>query len=298
MFAVRLTTKPGRGIKMIQNSIWDYSALLLAFSMAMPVTAIAQQNGDTPKDNNEIETTSNWSTSIGIKLHPNKLSGIAAFNVQTPTGTVTAADSINSGTELAPILLGSIRYKNFFVSASHFLDTDYDVKTQLTGAAVNLSRNESDVNIGYYVLPSLSLSVGYKEIKVDGGLGDAKYAGPVVGISGYGSIGSGFGLYGSFAYGAFTITSSASVPSEGKDHSYLNSEVGLSYSFDFRESAHFLNSITLTLGYRYQDLESKNGVPVQLVTLVGGVPTAIGPPTPVRLNNTSQGPVVALIVSF
>ena len=127
---------------------------------------------------------------------------------------MNTADAINSGTELTPILLGSIRYKNFFVSASHFLDTNYNIKTQLTGASVDVGRNETDLNIGYYVLPSLSLSLGYKEVKFDGGLGDAKYAGPVIGISGYGSMGSGFGLYGSFAYGDFTLTSSGAVPSE------------------------------------------------------------------------------------
>jgi hypothetical protein len=283
---------------MYQNADWGKLFLLSALSMTVSIPGLAQEKDNVANNQEVPDAASNWQTSIGIKLHPNKVSGVAGFGVPTGAGLVGTADAINSGTELTPILLGSIRYKNFFVSASHFFDTNYSVKTQLTGLSVDLSRNESDVNVGYYVLPSLSVSVGYKELKFGGGLGDAKYAGPVVGVSGYGSIGSGFGLYGSFAYGDMTFTSTADVPNEAKKHTYLNSEAGLAYSFDFRERAGFLSAITLTLGYRYQNIESKDSVQSQLVVPVAGIPTPLGPPTFVRWSNTSQGPVLGLIVSF
>lgn len=282
---------------MCQNVKWGISVLFAAVIYGVSGHAIAQQS-DVEKAQDASEVASNWQTSIGIKLHPNKLSGITGFSIPSPAGVLNTADATNSGTELTPILFGSIRYKNFFISGSHFFNTNYDIKTQLTNAAIDISRNETDVNVGYYVLPSLSLSLGYKELKATGGLGDAKYAGPVVGISGYGSMGSGFGLYGGFAYGDITLTSSQDIPSEAKKHKYLNLEAGLAYSFDFRERGGFLNAVTLTLGFRYQNNESKNTIPSQLVVLNGGLPTPLGPPTPVRWSNTSQGPVLGLIVSF
>ena len=284
---------------MCPNAVWRNLFLVSVLSTVVPVTALAEQNDSAAKDQEAPEASSNWQASIGVKLHPNRASGITGILVPTVAGIVDTSDAVRSSTELTPFLFGSIRYKNFFISASHFLDTNYNLKLQQSGVLVDINRNETDANIGYYVLPSLSLSVGYKEVKFGGGLGDAKYAGPVIGISGYGSMGSGFGLYGSFAYGALTLSAAVDVSNEAKKYAYLNSEVGLAYSFDFRDRGGFLSAITLTLGYRYQNIESKNSVPSQLVVdSGGGVLIPLGPPASVRINNTSQGPVLGLIVTF
>ena len=285
---------------MYQNSFWCKLLFLTSLSVASPLTNAAEQNDVSAKDQEAPEVSSNWQTSIGIKIHPNRIEGTLGFLVPTASGLVQTTDASRSGTELTPILFGSVRYKNFFISASHFLDTDYNLKLQQAGVAVDINRSETDVNIGYYVLPSLSLSLGYKELKFGGGLGDGKYSGPVLGVSAFGSMGSGFGLYGSFAYGAVTVKfSGADVPDNAKKYSYLNYEAGLAYSFDFRERGGFLNAVTLTLGYRYQSLDSKNALTSQLVVdSGGGVLVPLGPPSSVHTNNTSRGPVLGVIVSF
>ena len=284
---------------MLKNDCLGAMVFWAAISVSIPGTGHAEKNDDAAKDQETSEATSDWHASIGIKLHPNRITGTTGFPVVTTAGVVFASDSIRTGTELTPILLGSVRYKNFYVSASHFLDTDYDAKLQQSGVTVGINnRNESDLNIGYYVLPSLSLSIGYKETKYGSDLGAAKYSGPIVGISGFGVLGSGFGLYGSFAYGAVKLDASG-APEGGKRFSYVNYEGGLAYSFDFRERGGFLNALTLTLGYRYQNIESKNAWPSQLVVdSGGGVLVPLGPPSSVHVSNTSQGPVLGLIISF
>lgn len=284
---------------MLNNICWGKAVFWAAVSVSIPDIGYAEQNDASAKDSEASEPSSNWHASIGIKLHPNRITGTTGFPLLTTAGAVFASDSVRTGTELTPILLGSVRYRNFFVSASHFLDTDYDAKLQQSSVTVSVNdRNETDINIGYYVLPSLSLSIGYKEMKYGSDLGAAKYSGPFVGVSGFGSLGSGFGLYGSFAYGAVKIDASA-VPDGAKNFSYINYEGGLAYSFDFRERGGFLNALTITLGYRYQNIESKNAWPSQLVVdSGGGVLIPLGPPSSVHVSNTSQGPVLGLIISF
>lgn len=283
---------------MYQNFIWRKWVFLATLSMVIPVAALAEQNDIADKDQAAPEASSNWQTSIGIKLHPNRVSGTAGFAVPTVAGTVFTTDALSSGTELTPILFGSVRYKNFFISGSHFLDTDYKISLQQSGRG-GINRKETDINLGYYVLPSLSLSIGYKELKFGGELGGFKYSGPVVGISGFGSMGSGFGIYGGLAYGALTISAQGEIPDDAKKYTYLNYEGGLAYTFDFRERRGFLDAITLTLGYRYQNFESKNAVSSQLVVdSGGGVLIPLGPPSRVHISNTSQGPVFGMIVSF
>ncbi len=284
---------------MLKNLRWSKVVFWAAVSAAIPGIGHAEKNDGAAKDPEASEPTSNWHASIGIKLHPNKITGTTGFPLLTTAGEVFASDSVRSGTELTPILLGSLRYKNFFLSASHFLDTDYEAKLEQSGVTVGVNnRNETDISIGYYVLPSLSLGVGYKEVKFGSDLGGAKYSGPFVGVSGFGSLGSGFGLYGSFAYGTMNLDA-LSVPEGGKKFSYLNYEGGLAYSFDFRERGGFLNALTITLGYRYQNIESKNAGPSQLVVdSGGGVLVPLGPPSSVHVSNTSQGPTLGLIFSF
>ena len=165
---------------MLKNVCWRKVVFWAAVSISIPAVGYAEQNDASAKEPETSEPSSNWHASIGIKLHPNRITGTTGFPLPTTAGEVFASDSIRSGTELTPILLGSLRYKNLFVSASHFLDTDYDAIFQQSNQRVTVNnRNETDVNIGYYVLPSLSLSVGYKVLKYGSDLGARNIAGPL-----------------------------------------------------------------------------------------------------------------------
>ena len=270
----------------------------LALVTSFISTGVRAENADA-KNQAEVTTSvlGDLQLSIGLKLHPNRTTAISGSAINTTSGPALVADRFRSGTELTYIPIFSARYKNLFVSASHLAATSYSTLSDVIPGDVNFDRNETDVNVGYYVLPGLALSVGYKEVKV-GGLqqGNVKFSGPTVGVSGYGSMGKGFGLYGNFAYGKLDLSPTEPLP-DAKRNTYTAVEVGIAYSFDLGESARFIKSVSVTLGYRQQHIEGDKSVTLAKVADLAAGPVVVGT-TNTRFENTSRGPVLGLVVSF
>ncbi len=275
----------------MKKSMAGAGVLLGTLILTLSQSGLAQQGDEVVQKTSKL---GDLQFSFGLKLHTNKVTATALLPVDTTSGSVDILDNFRSSTENTLIPAFSLRYGNFFASASHFLETDYEFQAAAAGVRLKLNRRETDVNLGYYVLPGLGISVGYKQLKVNT-LQDLKYEGPSIGLSGYGSIGGGWGLYGNIAYGKLQLK--PSFVENDKKNTYVTQELGIAYSFDFRDTARLVKSLTLTLGYRNQTIESEKPVSVAQVSVVNGAPTVVGTSS-AHLENVSRGPVLGLVISF
>jgi outer membrane protein with beta-barrel domain len=203
-----------------------------------------------------------------------------------------------SGTEIVPMPTIGLTAGKWFGAATMFPRTGYDTKGALTG---DVKRKEFDVNVGYAVLPRLSISLGYKEGSQDrlssqitpSGI---KVRGVLLGVSGSAPLNDRLSLYGNFAYGV--TRNKTDVPdAAGKTRyngDYQIAELGLSYSFG-SFGQRMLQNISISAGYRFQLLTTKG--------ITGGTTTAVAPFTLISTQNVdartyTAGPIVALIASF
>jgi len=168
---------------------------------------------------------------------------------------VTSFDS--DGYEFVPIPVISVKYKDVFVSASYFVDTEYRF------ANLDVDRREWDVTTGYYVLPPyFALTAGYKDIRQEFGALEFDVTGPTVGFVGAVPMKWGFSLYSNFAYGFLQMESARfrddTPTDDDRDSQYWLAEGGIAYTYDLSNlPAHLLlNSATFYAGYRHQQVET------------------------------------------
>jgi hypothetical protein len=167
--------------------------------------------------------------------------------------------------------------------------------------SISAERSEWELTTGYYISQNIAVTVGYKNIKrhysqqyyvppipiivqipdVGNRLAeagnrstkieyDSKGNGLTLGLIGAVSLGRGFGLYGSFAYGWLDSDETYSaivevngesrnlpkLPSISHDNNYYLGEMGLIYSLRFRNPA--INAASFYLGYRFQRYDFEN----------------------------------------
>lgn len=175
-------------------------------------------------------------------------------------------DQVSSHTsdnfEVVPIPVASVRWKDFFVSASYFAQTDYHF-----GTLVDAEREEFDVAMGYYVLPPyLALAAGYKYINQKIGPVDYDIDGPTVGFVGAVPMKYGFSLYTNFAFGFLEANSAAFeeafdsfVLDDDRESNYWLVDTGIAWTYNMKETAPelLLSQATVTLGYRHQQVETE-----------------------------------------
>jgi hypothetical protein len=173
-----------------------------------------------------------WSTWNGFSGYDLDLNDVAhVYNVETSNTT-------------AWIPSVSVRYKDFMVGGSYFTKRSYDL-----GAGFrDVKREEFDLIGGYYVLPTLAVIAGYKEVNQWFANGKYKYSGPIVGFSASAPLTSGFSLYGTAAVGLGALD--AKRPNGfTTDADYRLGEVGLAYAFNVGGG---VKSLIGTMGYRSQ----------------------------------------------
>ncbi len=212
------------------------------------------------------ETQNNFSAFIGLRLWRNEWTfpGLAGNGRQFPL--YHSADA-----ELTFIPVLSARYKNFFVSGSYFPKTNYSFNGQevfylkegkYTPSinAVEGERTEWDINAGYYVLPSLTVTLGYKYIERDftiirdgerfENIATQNTSGPILGMSAGTPLSGKFGVYGSFAFGRLMTDWENRLE---YDTNYYLGELGLSY-FSKLNSIPMFDLAYAHIGYRFQAL--------------------------------------------
>jgi len=191
---------------------------------------------------------------VGAKVWANEWSSWEP--VGTGHNTIRVVESIASNTHIAVIPQASVRYGDWLATASYFVSTSYSLGGSIEPSTGTLSalaarRKEVDGNIGYYILPGLAATVGYKQIEQDFGVNPYKWTGPTVGLAGGAPLKGALALYGSFAYGRLKLKASLPDDAGGTrfNADYILGELGLSYGINTPLPR---LSFSVTLGYRAQ----------------------------------------------
>lgn len=148
---------------------------------------------------------------------------------------------VPSESKLVLVPLLSLRYRDFVGSLSVYPSTNH------SGGM----RKEFDINLGYYVLPNVALTLGYKKLEQSGGGYRYVLGGPVAGVNATAPLGGNFAMYGTFALSRMKSTGSSNVYF---DSDYRLSEVGVAYTVP---TSLVSKALTFSIGYRSQVLTSK-----------------------------------------
>lgn len=117
-----------------------------------------------------------WSVTLGLKGWANVWE-TGQVNSLAPFGS--NAQSYTSGTTWAAIPSAAVKYKDFFVSSSYFINTSYNFPLatilvpgvpgnvdvdDLVTQDISAKRKEFDINIGWYFAPQVAVTLGYKQV--------------------------------------------------------------------------------------------------------------------------------------
>ena len=180
-------------------------------------------------------------------------------------------------TTITPV--ASVRYKDFLVSGSYMLGRDFQFPF---AGYPQTERKEYDVNLGYFLLPGLAATIGYKYVKYD--VADNVYhwnaKGLTAGLSGSAPLAPWVSLYGNAAYGKPKVTGVRDFnDARGK---YLLTELGV--AFPLRSVNESMTGFVVTAGYRYQRI---------------GAVRNTGPVSPTgEMFEYAQGPVIGISFSL
>jgi hypothetical protein len=187
---------------------------------------------------------------------------------------------LHAGLQTSVIPVASIRYKDFLVSGSVLIKEKFVFPPE--SGSFPADRKEYDVNVGYFILPGLAATVGYKEVSYDAGGYEWKAKGLTLGVSGSAPLAPWTSLYGNIAYGRPKLRDTQ-FAFDGARGKYLLTEFGL--AFPLGAVSPSMQGFVVTAGYRYQR--------------IGAFPN--GPATgfpPRELFETTQGPVLGISYSF
>jgi hypothetical protein len=213
--------------------------------------------------------------SIGIKGWSNQWETGYFFNDESYVGKNV---QVITGSKFTLIPVLAVKYGNVFVSGSYYMKSNFTfnkfsyratystVGTIVETLESSADRTEWDGNIGYYIHPSVAVSLGYKNITQDytstysspgitysqpTSKSTTEIKGPTIGITGNAPISGGFGLYGNLAYG--WLKAKYTGVSREDTVSYLLSDTG----FNYRAGSFLIN-----LGYRLQSMytDAPNGL--------------------------------------
>jgi hypothetical protein len=245
--------------------------------------------GSAPVRADDSSAESEWAFAAGAKLWENTWESWIVVPTPFNRGSREVTETINSNTKVAVIPQLSIRYGDWLGTVSALTPTNYTL-TPSWGTPLAASRYEIDGNLGYYMLPGLALTAGYKQVEQKFG-GTFKWHGPTVGASGTAGLGKGFSLYGTVGVGYMK----AELPfADGADQTSLNAnyvlgEAGVAYSFG--ALGRLTRSLNVTLGYRSQTLTTRG---------YGLADTSTTPPTVSRqdVRDTTQGPTLSVVAVF
>lgn len=148
---------------------------------------------------------------------------------------------VPSESKLVLVPLLSVRYRDFVGSLSVYPATNHSAGT----------RKEFDVNLGYYVLPSVAITLGYKKLEQSSSGFRYVLAGAVAGVNGTAPLGGNFSMYGTYALSRMKTTGSSDADF---DSDYRLSELGVAYTLPTPSVA---KALTFAVGYRSQVITSK-----------------------------------------
>jgi hypothetical protein len=204
-----------------------------------------------------------FSATVALKAWNNSMSKYLPSTTGSDADLTPIIGAAESSKTTAWIPSVSLRYRDFMVGGSLFAKRSYDF------GGDKIDRKEHDLVAGYYVLPTLAIIAGYKEVKQNFdilGPQEWKYTGPIIGFSASAPLTRGFSLYGTAAVGSLKFKPKGSLTDWGSlfpgglggyvlnaNADYKLGEVGIAYAFEAGKTAG-LNAIIATLGYRSQTI--------------------------------------------
>lgn len=186
------------------------------------------------------------SLSLGLRAWNTEWTTFSYFPINPQDSVVTQVPARDK-LVLVPTL--SLRWRDAFGSVSLYPTTEHSMYDGLRS-----ERREFDLNAGYYVLPGLAVTLGYKKMVQTDGRFSYRPAGPVVGLSATAPLGAGLNVYGAFGVGWLKTPAARNTFDVVFDAEYRLTELGLAYSLPVTWMA---KALTLTAGYRTQVLSSK-----------------------------------------
>lgn len=215
--------------------------------------------------------------SPNLKLWSNTWNSWDVLPSVTSSGIQSGIENYTSGTKLAVIPGLNVKYGDFSFGGSFMNNTSYGFNGAYGGFGAD--RKETDVSIGYSLLPSLSANVGYKTVKQSfkgaTGSSDYKYSGPFVGLAASAPIGNGFFMYGSVGVGRLDASLPSYVKSANQlsdnnyNSNYRLSEVGVNYVIPGDKVSPAVKYVALSLGYRAQVIDTDVTLPQGAANLSG-----------------------------
>jgi hypothetical protein len=172
-------------------------------------------------------------------------------------------NSANAQLAVIPIL--SVRYGKFMGSFSGIPSTNFSFNDGTKGA-----REEFDINVGYFVMRGVALTVGYKKVQQSNGSLRYRPSGPVIGVNASAPLHDAWSLYGNLSLGLLDTPASDAIDF---DMAYRLTEVGLAYTLDGKSRP---KHWTFTAGYRIQVMNSKDAIITATDTAQDGLDTTQG----------------------
>jgi len=233
-------------------------------------------------------TGEGFSVTVGTKVWVNEWS-----SWYTPTiGGQAEVVPIDSSTKVSLIPVVSLRFRDFYASFSTLVDTSYTLSGQALNS-IDASRKEFDANLGYYVLPGLGVSLGFKSLSQAFGSASYRWSGPTIGATLTAPIQGGFAGYGALGIGFFKMNLPAadlnSSVNGGLNANYTIGEIGFAYGAAGIPTI-AVTSTAFTLGYRFQSVNTKD---YKVRPATG---TSVNGSTDLR--DVTQGPALGFLLRF
>jgi hypothetical protein len=229
-----------------------------------------------------------FAVTVGTKVWVNEWS-----SWYTPTiGGQAEVVPIDSSTKVSLIPVVNLRFRDFYASFSTLLNTSYTLSGQALNS-IDASRKEFDANLGYYVLPGLGVSLGYKSLSQVFGGASYRWSGPTIGATLTAPIQGGFAGYGALGIGFFKMSLPAadlnSSVNSRLDANYAIGEIGLAYGAAGIPTI-AVTSTAFTLGYRLQAVRTKD------YKVRAATGASVNGST--DLSDVTQGPALGFLVRF
>ena len=267
-------------------------ATLLAAGMPEAVAAEADS------EFNLVLTQRAWRATWDQALNDLQVTG---FDPATGRPSVSAAYRKNVSTRTIPITALGARYGRWTASVARFARQQFDGNESYIEPTV--SRDETDLSVGYQVLPGLSLAVIRKSgstsltqtratSELTGGDGPVKLRAHLVGLSVSAPLSDALLVYGNLAYGTGKVIDPAGQFETLKAR-YTLSELGLAYRHGLPRAVAGIQAVTVQAGYRTQVLSYPGLVPSDFAGL--DLQYSI---TPSKARSVTDGFVIGISLIF
>lgn len=246
------------------------NATALGFGLLVSTATLAQAASAEPGGTSVIGQAGETQFFAGIRLWASEwdmksLSRQPIVNPANPTQILFRDQVSTHVSELTFVPMPTIgaRFGKFMTSATYTVPTTY---ASANGAISSVGRSELDVIGGYFVAPSVLVSVGYKHGKTDRLVPYAnvdssiKIDALLLGVSGSAPLADRLSLYGNLAYGLGRQKSKLSDTNGDTSHraTYTIGEVGFNYRLTDGNKLGFLQGLSASAGYRVQTYTAKD----------------------------------------